>query len=83
MSFFSEINWDDLQLLRGIVRRVHMKKYPEEMITSRECDRIIEAIGPVASENLIKLAVEQRVGDAERLSEGQYGGVDMTGLVES
>ena len=54
----SELSFADLQRLREAVRRVHMRHYPVEQCTERECDRIIESFLPAKAERLIKKVVD-------------------------
>ena len=54
MHFVSSLSFQDLQLLREAVRRVHMAEYREDHITTAEMDRIIENIGPETREKMIK-----------------------------
>ena len=56
----AELSFHDLQRLRAIVRRVHMKHYPVEHCTERECDRIIESLLPATAERLIKRVVDEQ-----------------------
>lgn len=58
-GFLSQLSWKDRQRLRRITRAVHMKHYPQEMITDREADRIIEAMAPSTQQYLIERMWEQ------------------------
>ena len=58
-GFLSQLSWKDRQRLRRITRAVHMKHYPQEMITDREADRIIEAMVPSTQQYLIERMWEQ------------------------
>jgi hypothetical protein len=53
-GFLSELSFVDRQRLRKVVKNVHMKHYPAEMITDREADRMIEAIAPETQRYLIE-----------------------------
>ena len=59
MHFVSSLSFQDLQLLREAVRRVHMAEYREDHITTMEMDRIIENIGPETREKMIKFMVDK------------------------
>ncbi len=59
MHFVSSLSFQDLQLLREAVRRVHMAEYREDHITTAEMDRIIENIGPETREKMIKFMVDK------------------------
>jgi hypothetical protein len=58
-SFVAQLRFKDLQRLRQIVRRVHMRHYPGERCTDREADRIIESFGPETCEKMIARAVRR------------------------
>jgi hypothetical protein len=53
-GFAASLSWTDRQRLRAVVKRVHMKHYPTEMITDREADKMIEAIAPETARYLIE-----------------------------
>lgn len=57
-SFLSSLSFHDLQRLRAVVKRVHMRYHPPELYTDREADRIIEALGPQIMEQQVKHAVD-------------------------
>jgi len=57
-SYCSRLSDSDRQKLRAVVKRVHLKNYPTEMITDYEADKMIEAIGPKTAEYLIKRHIE-------------------------
>jgi len=59
MSFVADLNFQDLQRLRAVVKKVHLKNYPTHMITDYEADKLIEALGPEVREAMIKAAVDQ------------------------
>jgi len=60
MSIIPELKWDDHKRLRLIVRKVHMKNYPDTLMTDTEADRIIESIAPEVLEKMIKAQVDAR-----------------------
>lgn len=60
-SFASELSFTDLQRLRGLVKAVHMQYYPGELKTDLEADRIIDAMGPITREKLIRKAVDHGI----------------------
>ncbi len=59
MSFISTISSQDLTLLRGIVRKVHLAYVPKEAATDKECDKLIESLGPEIVERMIKFGVDK------------------------
>jgi hypothetical protein len=40
--------------LRKIVRKVHLKFLPEASVTDKECDKLIESLGPKVREKLLQ-----------------------------
>jgi hypothetical protein len=58
MTFMNDLKPQDLLRLRRVVRKVHMKNYPEALMHDREADRIIEALGPAIAERMVKIAVD-------------------------
>ena len=61
----ASLNFQDLQRLRASVRRVHLKHYPSEHCTDRECDRIIETIGEQTAQRLLKQLVDGLLADGK------------------
>lgn len=57
-DWLASLNYEDLQKLRQVVRKVHMKDYPLDVITEREMDRVIEAIGPRVAEQQLKALID-------------------------
>ena len=47
------IPFQERQRLRKIVRKVHLKFLPESLITDKECDKVIESLGPQVREKLL------------------------------
>ena len=60
MSIIPDLKWDDHKRLRLIVRKVHMRNYPEDMMTDIEADRIIESIAPEVVESWLKAKIDAR-----------------------
>jgi hypothetical protein len=58
MSFIAELSFLDLQRLRKIIRKVHLRYYPSELCSDREADRVIETIGPEVREKMIRRYVD-------------------------
>jgi hypothetical protein len=67
-SFCAQLKWSELQLLRSVVRRVYLAQFPAADMSDRECDRIIEAKGPVIAERLIRRAVDGRFESTGKLA---------------
>ena len=65
MSFLKTISKQELDMLRGIVRKVHFAEVVKKFgpnhpaVTDRECDRLIESIGPEVVERMIKFGVDK------------------------
>lgn len=53
-SFSASLNWTDRQRLRKIVKNVHLKNYPTDMITDYEADKLIDVLAPETSKYLIE-----------------------------
>ena len=47
------ISYQERQRLRKIVRMVHLRFLPESSITDKECDKVIESLGPKIREKLL------------------------------
>jgi len=52
------LNFEDIQILRKVVKKVHFKNYPKEMITNKEADKYIHSLTPKITESLIKTFVD-------------------------
>ncbi len=59
MSFISSLAEQDLTLLRGIVRKVHLRYVPQDFATDKECDKLIESLGPEIAEKMIRFGVDK------------------------
>ena len=61
MSFLSTLKEEERILLRGIVRKVHLSSVVAKhgFVTDRECDKLIESIGPEVVERMIKFGVDR------------------------
>lgn len=58
MSFLNGLSLKDRNRLRTIVKNVHLKHYPTEMITNYEADKLIESFGEKTIYELIKQGVD-------------------------
>ncbi len=63
MSFISTLSWEELQTLRRIVKKTHLAYVPRDFATDKECDKLIEAIGPEIVERMIRFGKDQKVLD--------------------
>ena len=63
MSFTSTITQQDRDMLRGIVRKVHLSsviaKHGHHFVTDHECDKLIGSIAPEVVENMIRSGVDK------------------------
>ena len=59
MSFVHDLSPEDLRRLREVVKRVHLRHYPQHMINDYEADRIIDAFGPETAATLVRMAVDK------------------------
>ena len=65
MSFLSTLKPEELGLLRGIVRKVNFAEVVKKFgpnhpaVTDRECDRLIDSIGPEVVERMIRFGVDK------------------------
>jgi hypothetical protein len=57
-NFLGELSVQDLRRLREIVRKVHMRYHPAELVTDYEADRIIESFGPEVAASLIRTGLD-------------------------
>jgi hypothetical protein len=62
MSFVTGLSNEDLRRLREIVKRVHLKHYPKQMINDYEADRLIDAIGPETAGKIIRESMNLNQG---------------------
>jgi hypothetical protein len=61
MGFSSQLSQQDRDLLRNIVRKVHLRhvglKHGE--VSNMECDKLIDSFGPEIVERMIKFGVDK------------------------
>jgi hypothetical protein len=57
----SHLKPETLVRLRAIVKRVHMRHYPADLITDREADRIIDVMAPETLETVQRKAIERKI----------------------
>ena len=58
MSFVQTLTIRDRRRLRAVVKKIHLKNYPTEMITDYEADKLIESFAPNVVEKFLKLGVD-------------------------
>ena len=61
MSFLHTLKQEERDLLRRIVKRVHLAHHPKEFCTDREADKVIAVIGPEVVERMIKFGKDNKV----------------------
>jgi hypothetical protein len=61
----STLSFHDLQRLRAVVRRVHMRHYPASHLNWREADRIIETVGEETAQRMLKQLVDGKLADGK------------------
>jgi len=54
MSFMHTINAKEREVLRAVVKKVHLAYHPTAFQTDREADKVISTIGPEVVERMIK-----------------------------
>jgi hypothetical protein len=59
MSFIGTISKSDLDVLRKIVRNVHLAYVPDDFKPDKECDKLIEGLGPEIVERMIRFGVDK------------------------
>ncbi len=52
------LTYEDIQILRKIVKKVHFRHYPTEWITNNEADKYIYSLTPKIKEALIKTFID-------------------------
>ena len=61
MSFLHTLKIEEREILRKVVKKVHLCHHPEEFCTDREADKVIAVIGPEVIERMIKSGKDQKV----------------------
>lgn len=61
MSFLHTLNQQERDMLRTIVKKVHLVHHPKEFCTDREADKVIAVIGPEVIERMIKFGKDHKV----------------------
>jgi hypothetical protein len=57
-DFIDQLNKKELEILRNIVKKVHMKSYPENLFTTDMADMLICKFGNEYGEKMIKQAID-------------------------
>jgi len=61
VSFSHSISKHDRDLLRKIVKKIHLQHHPKDFQTNMEADKVIDVIAPDVIERMIKFAVDRKV----------------------
>ncbi len=61
MSFLHTLKIEEREILRKVVKKVHLCHHPEQFCTDREADKVIAVIGPEVIERMIKFGKDQKV----------------------
>lgn len=57
-SFIRDLRFEDLQILRAVVRRAHKARFPNEKISDVAADTMIQGMGPQVAERMLKRAID-------------------------
>lgn len=60
-SWVGNLRFQDLQLLRAVVKKVHLRHLPGFLYSDREADKLIEALGPQVAEKMLKKAIDRGI----------------------
>ena len=61
MSFLHTLKPEEREILRRVVKKVHLVHHPKEFCTDYEADKLIASIGPEVVERMIKFGRDQKV----------------------
>jgi len=61
MSFLHVLKPEERDILRRVVKKVHLAYHPEEFCTDYEADKVIASIGPETVDRMIKFGKEYKV----------------------
>lgn len=61
--FLNQLNQSERDVLRAVVKRVHMQHHPKDFVTDYEADKIIEVLGPEVAAGMIKAGKDRQVLD--------------------
>jgi len=61
MSFLHTLTREERNMLRRIVKKVHLAYHPKQFQTDREADKVIAVIGPEVIERMIKFGKDMKV----------------------
>lgn len=61
MSFLHTLKPEEREILRKVVKKVHLVHHPKEFCTDYEADKVISVIGPEVIERMIKFGKDRQV----------------------
>ena len=61
MSFLHTLKREERNMLRQIVKKVHLAYHPKQFQTDREADKVIAVIGPEVVERMIKFGKDHKI----------------------
>ena len=61
MTFVHMLKPEERDILRRVVKKVHLAYHPEEFVTDREADKVIAVIGPEIVERMIRFGKDKQV----------------------
>lgn len=61
MSFIHTLKPEEREVLRRVVKKVHLAYHPAEFCNDREADKVIATIGPEIVERMIKFGRDVKV----------------------
>ncbi|MAH59638.1 MAG: hypothetical protein CMB95_02180 [Flavobacteriaceae bacterium] len=61
MSFLHTLKREERDMLRQIVKKVHLAYHPKQFQTDREADKVIAVIGPEVVERMIKFGKDHKI----------------------
>ena len=61
MSFLHTLKREERDILRQIVKKVHLAYHPKQFQTDREADKVIAVIGPEVVERMIKFGKDHKI----------------------
>lgn len=61
MSFLHTLKPEERDILRRVVKKVHLAYHPEEFQSDHEADKVIASIGPEIVERMIRFGKDAKV----------------------
>ncbi len=61
MSFMHTLKVEEREILRTVVKKVHLVHHPKEFCTDYEADKLIASIGPEVVSKMIKFGKDKKV----------------------